>query len=157
MRQNIRAAAIVIRDTKILLMHRIKDGLEYYVLPGGGVEENETVEQAVLREVAEETTLTISTEKLLYVHKYTQSTQYFYQCKYISGTPQLAANSEELLESSAENFFEPLWMETAQVKNLLLYPLEIRDWLIADIAASFSAATFPKTATISETDLRQTL
>ena len=58
-RKPIRAVAIVIRDKQVLLMWRKLHGHEYYVLPGGGVEGEETVEEAVLREIQEETSLNI--------------------------------------------------------------------------------------------------
>lgn len=51
--KRIRAVAIIVNDGKVLLMHRINNGKEYHVFPGGGVENSETVEQAVLREVQE--------------------------------------------------------------------------------------------------------
>jgi 8-oxo-dGTP diphosphatase len=52
-----RAAALIISKRHILLIHRFKDGEDYYVFPGGHVEEGETDEEACLREVREETGL----------------------------------------------------------------------------------------------------
>lgn len=49
--KRIRAVAIIVNDAKVLLIHRISHGKEYHVFPGGGVENGETVERAVLREV----------------------------------------------------------------------------------------------------------
>lgn len=49
-----RAQAMVIRDGKVLLVKHRLSGREFYCLPGGGVEENETYEQAALRELLEE-------------------------------------------------------------------------------------------------------
>ena len=37
-----RVSAIIINDGKILLIHRFRDGKEYWVLPGGGVEQSES-------------------------------------------------------------------------------------------------------------------
>ncbi len=51
---NKRAVAIIIRDGKILLIHRIKNGQEYFVFPGGGIIEHENAEDAVVREIKEE-------------------------------------------------------------------------------------------------------
>lgn len=49
-----RAQAIVIREGKVLMVkHRLSER-EFYCLPGGGVEENETYEEAALRELLEE-------------------------------------------------------------------------------------------------------
>jgi 8-oxo-dGTP diphosphatase len=42
------------------------DGQEYWTLPGGGIQPGETAEQAVMREVAEETGLELLTADFLY-------------------------------------------------------------------------------------------
>lgn len=47
----IRSSAIIIRDSKILLIHRKRPGREYWVFPGGGIEGNESSIEAVRREV----------------------------------------------------------------------------------------------------------
>lgn len=49
-----RAQAMVVKDGKILMVKHRLSGREFYCLPGGGVEENETYEQAALRELLEE-------------------------------------------------------------------------------------------------------
>ena len=47
------ARAIILRQNSLLLLHT--KTLDYYMLPGGGIEKSETPEQAVVREVLEET------------------------------------------------------------------------------------------------------
>lgn len=76
--QSTRAVGIVIKDSQILLMRRVDLGNEYYTFPGGGVEKEETIEEAVIRELAEETTLKVEIKKLLYIHEYKHSQQYYY-------------------------------------------------------------------------------
>lgn len=49
-----RAQALVVRNEKILLVKHIMDEREFYCLPGGGVEEGESYEEAALRELKEE-------------------------------------------------------------------------------------------------------
>ena len=64
-------AAIIHHDHKILATQRgygeFKDGWEF---PGGKIEEGETPEQALIRELHEELTVTIKPEKLLTVVEY---------------------------------------------------------------------------------------
>ena len=45
---------ILIENSKILLIHRIKDNQEYYVVPGGGIEDGENYIKTVIRELKEE-------------------------------------------------------------------------------------------------------
>jgi len=53
-------SAAIIRDGKVLVVRRArKPALNLYTLPGGIVEVGETLEQAVVREVQEETALTV--------------------------------------------------------------------------------------------------
>ncbi|MFJ7200190.1 MULTISPECIES: NUDIX domain-containing protein [unclassified Streptomyces] len=53
----IRAGAVVIRDGRMLLIGFEEDGQPYYEIPGGGVEDGETLHAAVVRELREETGL----------------------------------------------------------------------------------------------------
>lgn len=111
--KRIRSVAIIINNGKILLMHRINNGKEYHVFPGGGVENGETIEQAVLREVQEETSLVVKIEKLLYHHIYDDNTeQFFYLCRYVSGDPKLGdANEAQEMKNGNANFYNPVWYE----------------------------------------------
>ncbi len=49
-----RSQSMVIRGDRILLVEHELFGRDFYNLPGGGIEEGETPEQAALRELAEE-------------------------------------------------------------------------------------------------------
>jgi len=40
MTRRVRAVAVLVRGKEILLVHRTREGKEFWVLPGGGVEEN---------------------------------------------------------------------------------------------------------------------
>ena len=53
-------SAAIMRDGKVLVVRRArKPALDVYTLPGGGVEIGETLVEAAMREVREETALTI--------------------------------------------------------------------------------------------------
>jgi ADP-ribose pyrophosphatase YjhB (NUDIX family) len=53
-------SAAIIRDGKVLVVRRARNpALRLYTLPGGVVESGETLHQAMIREVREETALTV--------------------------------------------------------------------------------------------------
>jgi len=54
------------KENKILMVHNKGSG---WSLPGGAVEEGETLEQAVIREVKEETNLTIEAGEIVAVNE----------------------------------------------------------------------------------------
>ena len=53
-RKRSRAVALVVRDGRILMERVCYFGREFYTVPGGGIEDGETPEQAVIRELKEE-------------------------------------------------------------------------------------------------------
>lgn len=92
----------------------------------------------------------------LYRHVYDNGDeQHYYLCRYISGTPRLALDSEEAKEDPKDNFFKPGWHELKDLPDMLVYPLEIRDWLLEDIRNDFKNT--PKEAKLKISELRQEL
>jgi len=73
-------SAIIIESGKILLMHRIKADKDYFVLPGGSVQESEDNISALIREIKEETSLEIEVGKLLWQvnNEFDKRIQYIY-------------------------------------------------------------------------------
>lgn len=135
----IRAVGIILHDEQVLVMKRDHDQHHYYTLPGGGVEVHETIEEAVIREIKEETSLDVEVIRLVYHHDLLEdSDQYFYACRYLSGTPTLGG--EEYEETRRGNIHEPLWLPLSALPATILYPLEVRDWLYED-----SRTGFPRT------------
>ena len=49
-----RSQAVVCRDGKLLLVEHVMKGRDFFNLPGGGIEDGETPEEAALRELKEE-------------------------------------------------------------------------------------------------------
>ena len=138
----IRVAGIIPMEDGFALMHRVgvikrKDYQEYYTFPGGGLEENETLEQGVIREIKEEFGIDVEVVKKLYEmnsEKFNQK-EYFFLCKYVGGKfgtgdgPEYN-NDPKYIDSGK---FIPEIIKKEDVKTLLLLPTEIRDKFVEDI------------------------
>jgi len=107
------ARAIVVHDDKILVMKRVKKGRKYMVTPGGRVEPGEKLEEALIRELAEETTIEVADPRLVFVENPNDNAwgiQYIYLCRYVSGEPQLHPDSEEVrIQNEGGGVYEPVW------------------------------------------------
>ena len=119
-RTAIRASAIVIKEDQILLIHRKKEGREYWVLPGGGIEEGEKGEETVLRELEEETGLKGKLVKLAFFDFNFGANHPFYLVEVTGmevrlGGPELEVNSED-------NWYNPEWVSLSDLPNLNLFP-----------------------------------
>lgn len=65
---NFRVGAIIISDNKLLMVRN--DGAPYYYSVGGRVKLNETSEEAVIREVFEETGVKMEVDRLAFIHEH---------------------------------------------------------------------------------------
>lgn len=112
---NIRAVAIIQKENKFLLVKQAKgtyhEGL--WVFPGGKVETNETLEQAVKREINEETNLDISVDELFHatVLKNENVLVLFFKCKILTGVIKLSDDVEEFV-----------WVASEEMKNYKMRP-----------------------------------
>ena len=111
-------AAIIVKDNKIFATQRgygdFKGGWEF---PGGKIEENETPEEALKREILEELNVHINVDKYIYIVEYDYPKFHLSMRCYICS---LLDENIELIEHSA-------------AKWLAINELETVDWLPADI------------------------
>jgi 8-oxo-dGTP pyrophosphatase MutT (NUDIX family) len=128
MRTNKRVGAVVIRDNKILLIHRFKNGSEYWVLPGGGVESEETVEEGLVREVKEETGLDLQKYELLGENEFGDIHHIFYKCELAEGTPEIGGPEKE--NSSEQNVYILEWVPVKAMLDLEnFFPSQVKEYL----------------------------
>ena len=124
MRTNSRVSALVIKDNKILLIHRFKYGDEYWVIPGGGVEDKESLEESLKREVREETSLDLISFELLGSNEHEGHIHYFYKCELTLGEPKIGG--PELEDSSKDNIYLLEWISIEDVNRLNIYPSSVK-------------------------------
>lgn len=122
-----RACAIVIEEGRILLMHRRKAGIEYYTVPGGKIEPGESPEQACIREVLEETGLTVEIIREFAVLSNLGRTEHYFCARKLSGELQLGGPEAE--RQSEANFYEPMWVPLDRLSEYRLLPPEIKEMI----------------------------
>lgn len=127
MEKRVSSRAIIIDDNKLLTMFRRKiksDGTvkEYYVIPGGGLEEGETLEENVIRELKEEFNVDIEVVKFLGTEEYDETIANYFLCKIVSGTPKLSG--EELERMTPENYYEIRYIDLNDIDN---YDINAKD------------------------------
>ncbi len=108
--------AIILENDKMLVMHRDKYGSQYFTLVGGRVNEGETLEQALRREIEEETGLEVTEARLVFTEEYEApyNSQYIYLCKVAShgGVAIGEASEEGLMNRLDMNIHTPVWLYT---------------------------------------------
>jgi 8-oxo-dGTP pyrophosphatase MutT (NUDIX family) len=121
MDKRISSRAIIIEDNSIIVLfrRRIKeDGSisEYYAIPGGGLEDSETLEENVKREIKEE--LSIDIDILGYLGKEDNDfgITHFFHCKKSSGIPALSG--PELDRNSENNYYEIKYLKLSEISNV---------------------------------------
>lgn len=116
----ISSRAIIIKDGKLLAMFRrkIKDGKvkEYFAIPGGGLEENETLEENVVRELKEEMNVDI---KVLGYLGCRNNEEHYLHAEIVGG--EIALSGEELDRMTPENYYEPMFLplDTIETRDIL--------------------------------------
>lgn len=63
----VKVRAVIVRDGKLVVSRERRRGVEHVLLPGGTVQDRESITDALVREVREEIGLTVVPERLLYV------------------------------------------------------------------------------------------
>ncbi len=137
----IRLAGIVPMEDGFVFMHRV--GVKnhpignYYTFPGGGKEENETLEEGVIREIKEEFGIDVKVIKKLYELENGEinKKEYFYLCEYIGGKfgtgdgPEFS-NDPKYIDRGK---YIPEIVSRKDVENICLLPTSIRDKFIEDV------------------------
>ena len=114
----------------ILLIHRLKNKRNYWVIPGGGAENQETPIETAIREVNEELKIKLLPEKLKRLFEIDNEVFFLTQIKQTK-VPQISG--EEKKRSSTKNIYDPAWIALKDLTTINLMPPEIARKLLAFI------------------------
>jgi len=125
----IRAGIVLIEDDKVALIERHRAGLEYYVFPGGGVDEGETVEQGAIREAMEELGVEVRLKQKVMIVNFGKSRQVYFLAERVSGKFG-TGSGEEFTDSDpndpTEGIYIPIWMPIDELpQHEKVYPAEL--------------------------------
>ena len=124
--------AIIIKDGRMVTMHRVKKGREFYVLPGGHKDNGENDYQCVTREVMEEFGIEVKPIKTLYECRFNGLNQCYILCEWISGDIHVT-DGEEYHRMTEDNQYYPTSIDVSELSAVDLKPTSVRDALIEDI------------------------
>lgn len=119
--------AVIIEDNKLLVFFRRKlvnnKMITYYALPGGHLEENETLEETVIRELKEEMNVDIKILDYLGMIKVGGVLEYYYNAKIVGGNIEFGG--EELERCNENNYYEIRWLKLDELDNSGIRALEL--------------------------------
>lgn len=138
MKKRIRAAAIIFKEDNLVTIYREKNvnGTvnKYYVIPGGGVEEGESIQEAVKREILEEIGIKIKlTDKYFYLDK-EKAQEYFYISEYVSGTIG-TGNGPEFTNKDIDKYgtYEVRLVPESKIQKIKLLPPEVKEYILTSV------------------------
>ena len=116
---------------QILLIHRWKNGEEYFVIPGGGAESGETAVQAAQREIQEELGWSLSKKQLqpAFTFRNGQRLEIYFHAS-ISHTSAPMIHGEEALRSHTQNLYQPEWLDIEAIRGLNIQPAGLKNLLL---------------------------
>ncbi len=130
-----RYRAIIIKDGKLVVMERFKNGRHYWVFPGGGREGEETEAECCEREVMEEFGIEVKAKKMIYFMEQSGTLQGFFVCDWINGEiHKTDAVEYSSYDPDVYGTYNPTTINVDELENYpTLYPQEIAEQLIKDL------------------------
>lgn len=123
----IRAGVILIEDNKVALIERHRAGLDYFVFPGGGVDEGESPEQGAIREAMEELGVQVGIRQRVIEINFGRTSRHIYflvenlSGEFGSGTGEEFTDSDP--DHPEEGIYIPIWMPVEELsQHTNVYP-----------------------------------
>ena len=129
-----RAGIVLIEDNKVALIERHRAGLDYFVFPGGGVDDGETPEEAAVREALEELGVeVVIMQKVAEIHL-DQSEQVYFLTERVGGKYG-TGTGEEFTDSDPNNslggVYIPIWMPIEELPgHEKVFPFEVANLVV---------------------------
>ncbi|HZH60076.1 MAG TPA: NUDIX domain-containing protein [Metabacillus sp.] len=119
-----RGSVVIIKNNKVGLIQRIRDGSVYYVFPGGGIEIGETPEDGAKREAYEELGVVVRVNECIAEVEF-HGTQYFFLSEIIDGTFGTGQGEEYTDENRDRGTYLPMWIDIERLSFIDVKPKEV--------------------------------
>lgn len=116
----VRVSAVYENDRKVLCMKYVYGGKEVYSIPGGGVDRNISVKQALINEWKDELGVKIEVGDIIFLgeahstKKHPQTIHIIFILKDIYGSPKVRPDNTSSMEIE--------WLDIEKIKSKHLYP-----------------------------------
>lgn len=129
MKHRIRAVGILIQNDKVLLLRVNDSSGEYWIPPGGGLEDDDHHTKACLqREYLEEAGIQVDIGELICVREFLETTrniyhsEFFYHIKHYQGEPHI----NNLTGLNDEAFIKGVeWVSLSELNNRRTFPTDL--------------------------------
>jgi 8-oxo-dGTP diphosphatase len=134
-----RVGVLVIKDDTILLLHRWNKGNEYFVIPGGGLEGTESLQETAIRELMEETSLNVKLSDVFldFVRDIKKNGKETYKERYVvflsntfNGNLEFGKSGPEKEKQSEDNKFNLEWVNFSKINDIPLVPEQIKNEIL---------------------------
>lgn len=142
------ARVLLFKDDRLLLVKHLnpKTGAIWWVPPGGGVEQVESLQEAAIREMKEEVGLTVTLAKLVYIRQFIRKDDQlnqislFFLAGSAQGTETLAGNYQ-----TDEHITEFRYFSREEMQSQLVYPQMLKTEVWEDHRQGFPSVKFLQT------------
>ena len=128
-----RARVVIVEDGRVALIERVRDGMTYYIFPGGGVEDGETPADAAVREAYEELGLHVRLSAQIHEEVYRGFRFHFFRAEIVGGefgTGEWPDHADETpLARERGGTHEPMWVPVEDLRQLDVRPRELAELL----------------------------
>ena len=139
----IRAGIVLIQGDYVALIERHRAGLNYFVFPGGGVDDGESPEQAAVREAMEELGVQVAIkQKVAEIVLGQKSRQIYFLVEQVGGEFGTGAG-EEYTESDPndpdEGIYIPVWMPISELPgHVNVHPADVAKLVVRSVKESWA-------------------
>ena len=139
----VRAGIVLIQSNRVALIERHRAGMDYFVFPGGGMDDGETPEHAAIREAMEELGIEVAIKrKLIEIHFGQKSRQIYYLVEQVGGEFG-TGTGEEYTDSDPNNpeqgIYIPIWMPIEELPlHQNIYPVKVAEIVVRSMTEGWS-------------------